>query len=218
MDKNEREVLMILFKTNQTLFEAQKSNKHRISSLGVINDSRYNRLENISIISLDDALELLHMEIRNILMFSPEYMGFLSNMAAINIYDAAEIIVEIGDITRFKNRKHFLSYIGLPPIEKHGNRYSKIKKYGNGKHIAGKKQDPIDYCENLKNVIMKCTVKLIKSDYNYQLYYDNAKKQYKSKHPMYNRKRLHLMALKKTAILFAKTIYKEFNKVVQNEE
>ena len=42
--------------------------------------------------------------------------------------------------------------------------YSKIKKYGNGKHVAGKKQDPIDYCENLKNVIMKCTIKLIKND------------------------------------------------------
>ena len=50
MDKSEREVLAILFKTNQTLFEAQKSNKHRINSLGVINDNRYNRLESISII------------------------------------------------------------------------------------------------------------------------------------------------------------------------
>lgn len=217
MDKSEREVLAILFKTNQTLFEAQKSNKHRINSLGVINDNRYNRLETISIISLDGALELLHIEIRNLLMFSKEYMDFLNNIPSINIYDAAEIIVEIGDITRFQNRKHFLSYIGLPPVEKHGNRYSKIKKYGNGKHVAGKKQDPIDYCENLKNVIMKCTIKLIKNDYEYQMYYDDAKKTYKSKHPMYNRKRLHLMALKKTAILFAKRIYRAFNDVAKEE-
>ena len=68
---------------------------------------------------------------------------------------------------------------------------------------------------NPNNIIN--TIKLIKNDYEYQMYYDDAKKTYKSKHPMYNRKRLHLMALKKTAILFAKRIYRAFNDVAKEE-
>ena len=49
MDVNERKVLTILFNTNKTVFQAQKSNKHRLASFDNINESRYERLEGISI-------------------------------------------------------------------------------------------------------------------------------------------------------------------------
>ena len=64
---------------------------------------------------------------------------------------------------------------------------------------------------------MRCTSKLIKSDYTYAQYYEQYKDQYKYKHPKYNKKHLHLMALKKTAIIFAKEIYKEFNNAIKEE-
>ena len=50
MEESERKALTIIFNTNKTVFEAQKSNRHRLNSMGNINQSRYDRLENISIL------------------------------------------------------------------------------------------------------------------------------------------------------------------------
>lgn len=217
MNAKEREVLTILFNTNKTIFNAKKSNTHRMNGLSDINIQRYNRLYNISIHSLDAPLQILHSEIQNILMFSLEYMDFLSNVQGINIYDCAEIIVNIRDINRFKNKKHFLSYAGLAPVSKKKNRYNKIKKYNNGQIVANKKTDSIDYREDLKTVLTKCVVKIIKVDSEYQQYYDRQFERLKFKNPMYNKKRIHLMALKKTVIKFANKIYYEFNRVKKLE-
>lgn len=218
MEESERKALTIIFNTNKTVFEAQKSNRHRLNSMGDINQSRYDRLEGISISPFNEPLYSLKNEMENLLMFSSEYMGFLSDIDAINIYDSAELIVEIGDIRRFKNRKSFLSYAGLSPVVKNKNRYSKVRKYNNGIVIAGKKQDPIDYCEDLKKAIVRCTSKLINIDRHYGDYYERYKTKYQYLHPRYNKKRIHLMALKKTSVLFAKRIYSEFRKVAEIED
>ena len=218
MEESERKALTIIFNTNKTVFEAQKSNRHRLNSMGNINQSRYDRLENISIAPFNDPLYSLKNEMENLLMFSSEYMGFLSDIEAINIYDSAELIVEIGDIRRFKNRNSFLSYAGLSPVVKNKNRYSKVKKYNHGVIVAGRKQDPIDYCEDLKKAIVRCTSKLINTNYEYNKYYEDCKTSYQYKHPRYNKKRIHLMALKKTSVLFAKRVYHEFKKVADIED
>jgi len=217
MDSSERKVLSILFNTNKTVFNAQKSNKHRLISFGDISSSRYNRLENISILPFDSPLQMLRDEIQNILFFSEEYMSFLRKVPYINLYDAAELIVEIGDIQRFQNRKHFLSYAGLSPVVRNKNYYSKIKKYSRGQIVANKKQDPIDYCEDLKKAIIRCTSKLIANDDEFAELYRYYKTQYKYKNPTYNKKRLHLMALKKTSIVFAKDVYANFKRVAEEE-
>lgn len=217
MDANERKVLTILFNTNKTVFNAQKSNKHRLTSFGDISPSRYHRLENISIAPFNSPLQMLHDEIQNILFFSEEYMSFLRKVPFINIYDAAELIVEIGDIQRFKNRKHFLSYAGLAPVVKNKNYYSKVKRYSRGQIVANKKQDPIDYCEDLKRVIIRCTSKMIANDDEFNQIYKYYKGMYRYKNPKYNKKRLHLMALKKTSIIFAKDVYRNFKRVAEEE-
>lgn len=213
MDAKEREVLTILFNTNKTIFDAKKSNTHRMNSLKDINTQRYNRLYNISINSLESPLQILRSEIQNILMFSLEYMDFLSTINGINLYDCAEIIVNIRDINRFKNKKHFLSYAGLSPIVKHNSRYSKINKHSKGRIVANKKTIPIDYREDLKTVLTKCVVKMIKVDNEYKKYYDRQVKRLKFKNPMYNKKRIHLMALKKAVVKFANRIYYEFRRI-----
>lgn len=217
MNDKEREVLTILFNTNKTIFDAKKSNTHRMNSLQDINTQRYNRLYNISISSLETPLQILHSEIKNILMFSLEYMDFLSNIKGINIYDCAEIIVNIRNIDRFKNKKHFLSYAGLAPVSKKNGHYSKITKYNKGHVIANKKTDPIDYREDLKTVLTRCTVKMLKVNNEYKRYYDRQSKRLKFANPMYNKKRIHLMALKKTVVKFANKIYYEFNRVNELE-
>ena len=218
MDPKEREVLTILFNTNKTIFNAKKSNTHRMNSLQDINTQRYNRLYNISIDSLDHPLQILRSEIQNILMFSLEYMDFLSTVRGINLYDCAEIIVNIRNINRFKNKKHFFSYAGLAPVYRHHNRYHKITKYGKGRAVANKKSDPIDYREDLKTVLTRCTVKMIKVDNEYKKYYDRQLKRLKFANPMHKRKRIHLMALKKTVIRFANKIYYEFNRINKLEK
>ena len=218
MEASERKALTIIFNTNKTVFEAQKSNRHRLNSMGQINKSRHDRLENISIAPFNEPLYSLRNEMENLLMFSSEYMGFLSDIDEINIYDSAELIVEIGDIRRFKNRKHFLSYAGLSPVVKNKSRYSKVKKYNRGVIVAGRKQDPIDFCEDLKKAIIRCTSKLINTNYEYKEYYESYKKKYQYKHPRYNKKRIHLMSLKKTSVYFAKKIYHEFRKVAEIED
>ena len=59
---------------------------------------------------------------------------------------------------------------------------------------------------------------MINNDDIYKEYYDNKVKYYQYKHPKYNKKRLHLMALKKTTIRFANTLYNEFNQIKEVED
>ena len=219
MDSEERKVLSILSNTNKTLFDAQKNNKHRIESMRpYVQDVRIERLEQISIRSIDTSLNSLRDEIFKMLQFFHEYVDVLQNIDAVNLYDAAEIIVEIGDIKRFKNFNHFKSYAGLAPVVKKGKRYSKVKKYVTGTVVANKKQDPIDYCENLKVVLTRCTKKLIRQSPEYKEYYANIYKKLHYDHPTYPNKRLELMALKKSTIKFSAFVYSEFNRIAKMEE
>ena len=218
MDKDERKVLSILSNTNKTLFDAQKSNAHRITGIqDEVQKARVEQLEQISIRSMDNALSELRNEIYNMLHFSREYMDILENIEAVNIYDAAEIITEIDNVLRFKNLKHFLSYAGLAPVSKNGNHFKKIQKKNNGKIIANKKQDPINYCENLKVALTRCTKKLIRQDKDYKVYYHMMFLNYKRLHPEYSHKRIELMALKKATIKFATYIYKQFHIIAEFE-
>ena len=219
MDPYERKVLSILSNTNKTLFDAQKSNSHRIKSMEKeMQNERVEQLERISIRSMDNALDELRNEIYIMLHFSREYMNFLINIEAVNIYDAAEIITEVGDVLRFKNTKHFISYAGLAPVAKRGKHFSKISSTSTGIVIANKKQDPIDYCENLKIVLTRCTKKMIRQDNKYKMHYHQTFYNLKRKHPNYPHKRLELMSLKKTTIKFAKKVYREFYKIAKFEE
>ena len=219
MDPDERRVLSILVNTNKTLFDAQKSNKHRIDAMrNNVQNDRLKSLENISIFSLDTPLNDLRNEIFIMLQFSHEYLDVLQKIDGINLYDAAEIIVEVDDIRRFKNLRHFISYAGLSPVIRKGKYYSKINKYNNGVIVANKKQDPIDYCENLKIVLTRCAKKLIYQSNDYKIYYHLMFKNFKEKHPNYPRKRIEYMALKKVTIRFATFVYIEFNKIVEFEK
>lgn len=219
MDPDERKVLSILVNTNKTLFDAQKSNQHRVDAMeDIMQDARLQQLKNISIDSLNDPLTDLRNEIFQMLQFSREYLDVLQKIDAINLYDAAEIIVEVDDIRRFKNMRHFISYAGLSPVVKQGKYYSKIQKNNRGIVIANKKQDPIDYCENLKIVLTRCAKKLIYQSNDYKIYYHMMFKIFREKHPDYPRKRIEFMALKKVTIRFANFIYIEFNKIAEFEE
>ncbi|MBR3208774.1 MAG: IS110 family transposase [Bacilli bacterium] len=219
MNSDERKVLSILVNTNKTLFDAQKSNKHRINAIkNNMQDARVATLEQMSIVSLDNPLLDLRGEINAMLQFSREYLDVLQQIPSVNLYDAAEIIVEVGDIRRFENIRHFISYAGLAPVVKKGKYYSKVKKYNNGIVVANKKQDPVDYCENLKVVLTRCAKKLSYQSHEYKMYYEEMFDDFKYKHPTYPKKRLENMALKKTTIRFADYIFKEFNKIAEFEE
>lgn len=219
MEEYERRALSMLFFTNKTLYEAQTSNKYRLNNFTELNESSKQRMNDISINSLDVSLQKIRHEIYTRLSVSREYVDFLSNIGYINLYDCAEIIVEVGDIGRFKNRRHFISYAGLAPVEKHNNKVFKIKKNSKYKHVASKKYDNIDYCENLKVALTRCTQKMINNDdVKYKAIYDEKFEDYHFKHPTYTKKRLHLMALKKTTVQFAKEIYSQFKQIKDIED
>lgn len=218
MDTYERKVLTILFSTNKTLHEARTSNEYRLASITQINDEYRKKMEDVSIAPLELPLQKIRNEIYNTLIFSREYVDFLSKIPSINLYDCAEIIVEIGDITRFKNRKHFISYAGLSPVIKKDKKTYKVTKHNKGVCVANKKYDNINYCENLKVALTRCTQKMINNDTDYKKYYDDKIKYYQYKHPKYSKKRLHLMALKKSTIRFANIVYSEFNQIKEVED
>lgn len=218
MNSYERKILTILFSTNKTLHEAKTSNEYRLDSITQINDTYRQKMEDVSIVPLELPLQKIRNEIYNCLIFSREYVDFLSNIPSINIYDAAEIIVEVGDIGRFKNRKHFISYAGLAPVVKKNKKTYKMTKYNKGVHVANKKYDSVNYCENLKVALTRCTQKMINNDNDYKEYYNNKFNYYQYHHPKYNKKRLHLMALKKTTIRFANTVYNEFQMIKEIED
>lgn len=220
MDPDERQILSIISNTNKTLFDAQKKNRHRVESINFnIQESRMEQLVDISIKSMDAPLAELRDEIYKRLRFSREYVDILEKHKVVNLYDAAEIIVEVDDILRFKNFKHFLSYAGLAPIVKKGKNFYKIQdKNYTGTIVANKKQYPINYCENLKKVLNRCANKLIKHDYTYKQYYHQMHYHYKKEHPDYNQERIERMAKKKVTIKFAKYIYNEFKKIALYEK
>lgn len=219
MDIYERKVLTILFSTNKTLHEAKTSNIYRLDSIVQLSSEYRKKMEDVSITPLELPLQKIRNEIYNTLIFSREYVDFLSKIPSINIYDAAEIIVEIGNISRFKNRRHFISYAGLSPVIQKNNRAYKVTKYGGGMRVANKKYDNVDYCENLKVALTRCVQKMINNnDTKYKEYYDNKFQYYQSKHPKYHKKRLHLMALKKTTVFFANRVYSEFKKIKEIED
>lgn len=219
MNDYERKILTILFFTNKTLHDAKISNEYRLGAITQINDTYRQKMEDVSITPLELPLQKIRNEIYNCLIFSREYVDLLSNIPSINIYDAAEIIVEIGDIGRFKNRKHFFSYSGLAPVVKKNNKTYKMTKYQKGIHVANKKYDNINYCENLKVALTRCTQKMINNnDEGFREYYNEKMQYYQYKHPKYGKKRLHLMALKKTTIRLANIIYNSFKEIKDIEE
>lgn len=218
MDDYELKVLTMLHATNKTLHEAQTSNKYRLDAMTELNNSVRKNIEQVSITPLEMPLQTIRNEIYNYLILSVEYLDCLSHIPYINIYDCTEIIVEIGDINRFSNRNKFISYAGLAPVEKRNNRVFKITKLSKKQRIANKKYDNIDYCENLKIVLTRCAQKMINNDENYRNYYQQKFKYYQFKHPRYHKRQLHLMALKKTTVKFAKMIYKEFKYIKKIEE
>lgn len=220
MDARERRLLSIVVNTNKTLFDARKKNEHRIESIDFdIQEQRMAQLVDISIKSMDAPLAALRDEIYKLLRFAREYTDILEKHKVVNLYDAAEIIVEIDDVLRFKKFKNFLSYAGLAPIMKKGKNFYKISnKDINGVIVANKKQYPINYCENLKIVLTRCANKLIKHDYTYKQYYHKMHYYYKKEHPDYPQKQIEHMALKKVTVKFAKYIYDEFTKIAIYEK
>lgn len=218
MDEYERKVLTILFSTNKTLYEAQTSNRYRLDNITELNESAQQHMSDISITPLDLPLQNIRHEIYTRLLFTREYVDFLSNIGYINLYDCAEIIVEVGDIGRFHNRRKFIAYAGLAPVEKRNSKVYKIKKHSKGKRVANKKYDNVDYCENLKVALTRCTQKIINNDDNYKHFYDKKFKYYQFKHPKYGKKRLHLMALKKTTIKFTNEVYAHFKMIKDLED
>lgn len=218
MDEYERKVLTILFSTNKTLYDAQTSNRYRLDNIAELNESAQQRMTDISVTPLELPLQKIRQEIYTRLLFAREYVDFLSNIGYINLYDCAEIIVEIGDIGRFNNRKRFISYAGLAPVEKRNSKVYKIKKHSKGKRVASKKYDNIDYCENLKVALTRCTQKMINNDEEYKRRYDKKLQYYQFKHPKYKKKRLHLMALKKMTIMFANEVYSNFKMIKEIED
>lgn len=218
MDDYERKVLTILFSTNKTLYDAQTSNRYRLENITELNETAHEHMTEISIVPLDLPLQKIRHEIYTRLLFAREYVDFLSNIGYINLYDCAELIVEIGDIGRFNNRKKFISYAGLAPVEKKNGKVYKIKKHSKGKRIASKKHDNIDYCENLKVALTRCTQKIINNDEEYKKRYNRKVQYYQFKHPRYSKKHLHLMALKKMTIIFANEIYNRFKAIKELED
>lgn len=218
MDEYERKVLTILFSTNKTLYDAQTSNRYRLDNIAELNELAQQRMTDISVTPLELPLQKIRQEIYTRLLFAREYVDFLSNIGYINLYDCAEIIVEIGDIGRFNNRKRFISYAGLAPVEKRNSKVYKIKKHSKGKRVASKKYDNIDYCENLKVALTRCTQKIINNDEEYKRRYDKKLQYYQFKHPKYKKKRLHLMALKKMTIMFANEVYSNFKMIKEIED
>ena len=59
---------------------------------------------------------------------------------------------------------------------------------------------------------------MINNDDEYEAFYQKKFDDYRFKHPKYSKKRLHLMALKKTTIRFANEVYYQFKLIKDIED
>lgn len=225
MDSTDLSVLKILVETNKTLYNAQKSNRMRINSFKDITNNGYNYLETISVDSLDNPLEIIKEEIKNNIVYFLEYTDYLKHINEVTLYDAAELIVLIGNINRFNSKSKFVSYCGFAPmIQMNGKIYNfsdkRVVNSNNHKNVVGNAKSytkNINYNERLKDLILKVVRKLIIYNEKYKVYYEGYFDWYINRHPDYNVKHIEYMAKRRVCKMFVEEIYKNFKKINEVE-
>lgn len=135
------------------MHSAKKSNYSRIKNNQLFNEKAKNKLINQVINPLDLALLDIGKEIVFFLDTIPIYHMFLKNTNGINIYDAAELICEVKDISKFKTSNNLLAYAGFYPNAK-------------------------NYNKNLHKLLLRLSHKLVKYNPVYEFIYDMSYNKY----------------------------------------
>lgn len=186
------ELLKILTNISSSIFYARKSNVSRIEDQQFFDKTVENFLQESVILPLDQSLDSLSTQIRNVLNVIPIYYKFLKNIEGISMFDSAELICIIKDINRFKKFSNLLSYAGFVPRR-------------------------TQYNKRLHKLLLKLSYKLSQNNLLYSFTYETAYEDYKSKGNYKNED--HLINLAKRVVIkkFLKDLYVNWTMINESE-
>lgn len=190
MDENLK-ILKILSDVAETTFRTKKSSISRIEAGGFSKEGEKLLKEEI-IKPLDDALNYIFIEIRKVLNQIPIYSFFLQQQNGINIYDSAQLISILKDISYFKNFSNLMSYSGFIP---------------NGKN----------YNKKFHKLLQRISYKLIQKNPQYQFIFDINIKRYSEIYPNYSQEHIENMAKRIVVKKFLKNLYFSWNQINRDE-
>lgn len=190
MDEN-LQVLKILSDIAETTFRSRKSSMARIKASGFNKEGEEKLIESI-IQPLDDSLDYLSQQVLSTLIMIPIYNFFLSKQNGVSIFDAAQLISIIKDISEFSTFGHLFSYSGFTPNSK-------------------------NYNKKLHKLLQKLSYKLIKYNPQYQFVFDINVQKYSKKYPKYSEEHINNMAKRIVIKRFLKNLYFSWNQINKEE-
>lgn len=186
MDEN-LHVLKILSDVAETTFRTKKSSISRIESGGFTREGEA-ELKREIIQPLDNTLQYISKEIYVVLNQIPIYNFFLQQQNGINIYDSAQLISILKDISYFDNFNKLMAYSGFIP-------------------------DAKNYNKKFHKLLQRISYKLIKRNPQYQFVYDMSIQKYSEAHPNYNQEHIENMAKRLVIKKFLKNLYFSWNSI-----
>lgn len=190
MDENLK-ILKILSDVAETTFRTKKSSISRIEAGGFSQEGE-DMLKKEIIKPLDDALDYIFIEIRRVLNQVPIYNFFLQQQNGINIYDAAQLISILKDISYFQSIGNLMSYSGFIPNAK-------------------------NYNKKFHKLLQRISYKLIQKNAQYQFIYEMNIQKYSELYPRYSQEHIENMAKRIVVKKFLKNLYFSWNQINKDE-
>lgn len=181
------QILKILSDIAETTFRTRRSTISRIEASGFPEENQKTLKEEI-ITPLNNTIDYISNEIRSTLVMVPIYNFFLQHQKGINIYDAAQLISILEDVKNFKTFGNLFSYSGFVPNSK---RYNK----------------------KLHKLLLRISYKLIKSNPQYQFFFEMNFNKYAEKYPNYSKNHIENMAKRIVIKKFLKNLYFSWNQI-----
>ncbi len=190
MDEN-LQVLKILSDIAETTFRTRRSSLSRIKASGFSKEGEERLIKEI-VVPLDDSIEYLSTQVKSTLIMVPIYNFFLERQHGISIFDSAQLISIIKDVSQFKTFGHLMSYAGFIPKSK-------------------------NYNKKLHKLLQRLSYKLIKNNPQYQFVFDINVQKYSELYPKYSQEHIENMAKRIVVKKFLKNLYFSWNQINKDE-
>ena len=185
------QMLKILSDVATSLFVTRKSNISRIRATNFTQEAKEEFIQQ-TIKPIEASLYYIKRNIRNILNRVPIYNFFLSQQNGVTIFDCAQLVAIIKDISLFEKFGNLMSYAGFFPKAK-------------------------NYNKKLHKLLLRIGYKLIERNPQYQFIFEINCQKYSKKYPKRSQAHIENMAKRIVIKKFLKNLYFSWNSINKDE-
>lgn len=185
------QMLKILSDVATSLFITRKSNISRIKATNFTEAAKKDFIKQ-TMNPIDESLFDIKRDIKNILNRIPIYNFFLSQQNGVSIFDAAQLISLIKDISLFNGFGKLMSYTGFIPNSR-------------------------NYNKKLHKLLLRIGYKLIQKNPQYQFIFELNCQKYSEKYPKRSQAYIENMAKRIVIKKFLKNLYFSWNSINKDE-